>query len=85
MAEVNLSLLLLQIALALGALGIFVMLVIVGVYMLIVWMRHKDREEKSLEMTCIQVAVPRDNEIKTDAMEQIFGSLSSIKKGKRGL
>src|SRR3989344_5324422 len=84
MAEVNLSLLLLQIALALGALGIFVMLVIVGVYMLIVWMRHKDREKTSLEMVCLQVAVPRDNEIKIDTMEQFFGSLYSIKKGSKG-
>ena len=35
-------------------------------------------------MVCLQVAVPRDNEIKTDAMEQIFASLYSIKKGSVG-
>jgi TraM recognition site of TraD and TraG len=53
-------------------------------YFWILWYRHKDREENSLQMVCLQVAVPRDNEIKIDAMEQIFGSLYSIKKGKKG-
>jgi hypothetical protein len=53
-------------------------------YFWILWYRHKDREENSLQMVCLQVAVPRDNEIKIDAMEQIFASLYSIKKGKKG-
>lgn len=55
-----------------------------GVYIWILWYRHRDREKKSLEMVCLQVAVPRDNEIKIDAMEQIFNSLYSIKKGGKG-
>ena len=46
--------------------------------------RHRDQEKKSLDMVCLQVAVPRDNEIKTDAMEQVFNSLSAIKKGGLG-
>src|SRR3989304_8114066 len=50
----------------------------------ILWYRHKDREETSLGMVCIQVAVPRDNEIKIEAMEQIFASLISIKKSGKG-
>jgi hypothetical protein len=50
----------------------------------VLWYRHKDREKTSLEMVCVQVAVPRDNEIKIDAMEQIFASLYSIKKGGKG-
>ncbi|MDO8488271.1 MAG: type IV secretion system DNA-binding domain-containing protein [bacterium] len=53
-------------------------------YLWVAWYRHKDREEKSLQMVCIQVGVPRDNEIKTDAMEQVFASLYSIKKGSKG-
>ncbi|KKS31997.1 MAG: hypothetical protein UU93_C0012G0016 [Candidatus Amesbacteria bacterium GW2011_GWA2_42_12] len=53
-------------------------------YLLVIWYRHRDREQKSLEMVCLQVAVPRDNEIKTDAMEQIYASLYSIKKGSLG-
>jgi hypothetical protein len=55
-----------------------------AVYGWILWYRHKDREESSLRMVCLSVAVPRDNEIKIDAMEQIFSSIYSIKKGKKG-
>lgn len=53
-------------------------------YLLIVFYRHKDREQGSLELVCLQVAVPRDNEVKIDAMEQIINSLYSIKKGNKG-
>jgi hypothetical protein len=56
-----------------------------AVYAWILWYRHKDREESSLQMVCLSAAVPRDNEIKIDAMEQIFSSIYSIKKGKKGL
>lgn len=55
-----------------------------GVYLVVAFYRHRDREKSSLAMVCLQVAVPRDNEIKTDAMEQVFNSLSSIKKGGLG-
>lgn len=65
-------------------LGVVAMAACLGAYLLIAWYRHRDREEKSLEMTCVQVAVPRDNEIKIDAMEQVFSSLASIKKGPKG-
>lgn len=34
-----------------------------------------------MSFVLLQVAVPRDNEIKIDAMEQMFGALYSIKKG----
>ncbi len=55
-----------------------------AIYAWILWYRHKDREEASLKMVCLSVAVPRDNEIKIDAMDQIFSSIYSIKKGSRG-
>lgn len=64
--------------------GVLVFLMALSGYLLVVWYRHRDREEKSLEMVCLQVAVPRDNEIKIDAMEQIFNSLAAIKKGGYG-
>ena len=64
--------------------GTLFLLVFFGVYMAIALYRHRDREKKSLDMVCLQVAVPRDNEIKTDAMEQVFNSLSAIKKGGLG-
>jgi hypothetical protein len=43
--------------------------------------RYRDREEKSLDSVLLQVAVTRNNEVKIDAMEQLFASLYSIKKG----
>lgn len=50
------------------------------VYAFILWLRIKDREEKSLQYVLLQIAVPRDNEIKIDAAEQFFASLASLKK-----
>ena len=44
-------------------------------------MRNKNREERSLDFVLMQVAVPRDNEIKIDAAEQMFSSLYSVYKG----
>jgi len=70
-------------AVMLGAGMLFVALFLIG-YLWVAWYRQRDREEKSLAMVCLQIAVPRDNEIKTDAMEQVFSSLYSIKKGSLG-
>jgi hypothetical protein len=64
--------------------GIVFLLFFALTYLFIAWYRHRDRESKSLDMVCLQIAVPRDNEIKIDAMEQIFGGLYSIKKGSLG-
>lgn len=63
--------------------AIFLIFFAIG-YGWILYLRHRDREKASLDMVCLQVAVPRDNEIKIDAMEQVFSSLYSIKKGSRG-
>jgi len=75
---------LLQLAGIVVALGGMVWVMILSGYLLIVWYRHRDREEQSLKTVCLQVAVPRDNEIKIDAMEQVISSLYSIKKGPKG-
>ena len=62
-------------------LGVFsVFLVTVG-FVLFTLFRHRGREAASIDSVLLQVAVPRGNEIKIDAMEQLFASLSSIKKG----
>lgn len=50
----------------------------VGLLALRLWLRHKDREQVSLESSLLQVSVPRDNEIKIDAAEQMFSALASI-------
>jgi hypothetical protein len=39
----------------------------------------KQREERSLDSVLLQIALPRGNEIKVDAMEQLFSSLYSVK------
>ncbi len=58
-----------------------VILGVVGLgWFLLQWYRYKDREQKSLESVLLQVAVPRDNEIKIDAAEQMFAALSSTAK-----
>jgi len=40
--------------------------------------KYRNREERSLEYVLMQIAVPRENEIKIDAAEQLFASLHSI-------
>ncbi len=52
-------------------------------YLLILWYRNRGRESESLSSTLLQVTVPRENEIKIDAAEQLFASLSSLRKGGR--
>ena len=48
----------------------------------LVFLRYKfrNREKESLDSTLIQVALPRDNEIKIDAAEQLFSSFASLYK-----
>jgi len=69
---------------------IFIFLILIGLgllvlagfgYTLFTLFRYRGREERSLDSVLLQVAVPRGNEIKIDAMEQLFASLYSIKKG----
>lgn len=48
---------------------------------LLLWYRFRDREKRSLGLVTLLVALPHDNEVKIDAMEQIIGSLGSMYKG----
>lgn len=41
--------------------------------------KKKAREDMSVDSVLLQIAVPKNNEIKIDAMEQFFSSLASIK------
>jgi len=50
-------------------------------YLLFHFLKWRKREEHALDFVLLQVAVPRDNEIKIDAMEQMLASLYSLKKG----
>ena len=38
-------------------------------YLLFCWWRERDREERSLNLVLLQVALSKDNEIKIDAAE----------------
>ena len=48
------------------------------VYIAFLFWKYRKREERSLEYVLMQIAVPRENEIKIDAAEQLFASLHSI-------
>lgn len=50
---------------------------VLGYVLFMLW-KYRDREKVSLEHVLLQVAVPRDNETKIDAAEQLFASLHSI-------
>jgi len=67
--------------LVLLALGVVAVIFgIVGYFAFLAY-KHRDREKESLNSTLIQVALPRDNEIKIDAAEQLFSSFASLHKG----
>jgi hypothetical protein len=59
-----------------GLLGIF------AAYL--IWGKNKQRQKKALEMVLLEVQLPRENEIKIDAAEQMFSSFTGIK-GAKGL
>jgi hypothetical protein len=48
-------------------------------YAFVHWLRYRNREQESLNSVLLQVSVPRDNEIKIDAAEQLFASLASLR------
>lgn len=60
--------------------GTVVGLLLGGLVGYLYYLRWKDREERSLKYVLLQIKVPRDNEVKIDAMEQMLGSLSAMKK-----
>src|SRR3989337_1512948 len=61
--------------------GLFIFFLIFVGFVGFTLFKFRGREEASIDSVLLQVAVPRGNEIKIDAMEQLFASLSSIKKG----
>lgn len=48
------------------------------------WYTYRKREKDSLEFVLLQVSIPRSNEIKIDAAEQLFGAFYAIKAGAGG-
>lgn len=62
--------------------ALFVLFLIGTGYLFLLWWKNRDRERKSLNYVTLQVAVPKGNEIKIDAAEQMFASFSAF--GKHG-
>jgi len=58
-------------------------IVAIGIYVLVIFIRLRKREKISLEMITLEVRLPKDNEIKIDAAEQMFSSFASL--GNSGL
>lgn len=50
-------------------------------YLVFLAYKYRNREKQSLNSTLLQISLPRDNDIKIDAAEQMFSSLASIRKG----
>lgn len=68
-------------AVALVAVVLAVMGIAFVIYALLFFLRYRGRESYSLTFVLLEVAVPRENEIKIDAAEQMFASLAAISKG----
>lgn len=47
-------------------------------YLILQWFKYRGREQNSLEMVMMQVLLPKDNEVKIEAAEQLFNALHSI-------
>ncbi len=62
-------------------LGVCIFGIAAGFYLLLTYYRNRNREKRSIDSVLLQIAVPRGNEIKIDAMDQLISSLYSIKKG----
>jgi hypothetical protein len=68
----------------LSALFFFILIIgvlAVFVYMFVQWLKHYKREEYALSFVTLLVKLPKDNEIKIDAAEQMFAGLYSLHKG----
>ena len=83
LATLNIFDVLSQLAGSLLLLGILAGLVYLGGYALFLWYKWKDREKASLDSVLLQVSLPRDNEIKIDAAEQLFAGFASLRKSGR--
>lgn len=68
-------------AITLVAVTLFLSGILLLSYFLFLWWKYRNREKQSLEYVLLQVAVPKENEIKIDAAEQMFSSLASLTHG----
>ncbi len=57
----------------------FVLLLAIFAYMIFQWFKYRNREKYALDFVTLLVRLPKENEIKIDAAEQMFASLYSVK------
>jgi len=69
---------LLSLVLILVGLGVLAVLLWGLFYVFVLWLRYRNRESISLNSVLLQVTVPRENETKIDAAEQLFASLAAL-------
>src|SRR3990167_9868650 len=60
--------------------GLVVFFLAAAGYAIFIFFKNRDRETLSIDSVLLQVALPRNNELKIDVMEQLFSSLYTIKK-----
>lgn len=72
----QLSVLGLALLVVLGSI-LFVTVIAFGIWQ---WWKNRNREKYALDFVTLLIKVPRDNEIKIDAAEQMFAGLYSLKK-----
>jgi len=58
----------------------FLFLIAFFAYMVFQWLKYRGREKYALDFVTLMVRLPRENETKIDAAEQMFASLYSVKR-----
>lgn len=66
-----------------GAVALILLGFFFGGYFAFLFYKYRNREKASLDSTLLQVSLPRENEIKIDAAEQMFSGFASLRKGGR--
>lgn len=59
---------------------LLVAIIVVFGFMLFQWFKHRNKESNALDFVTLLIRVPKDNETKIDAAEQMFSGLYSLKK-----
>ncbi|MEK7617089.1 MAG: DUF87 domain-containing protein [Patescibacteria group bacterium] len=71
------------IATVVAALAVILIFVGLGFYVkkfFVGWIKYRQREKSSLQFVVLQIKVPRGNEIKIDAAEQLFATFAALRK-----
>ncbi len=69
-----------QVGLVLGLFLLILVFMSGFAYMFLQWLKHRKREDYALEFVTLLIRLPKENEIKIDAAEQMFAGLYSLKK-----